>query len=138
VIVHSEAVATGAERELLNVYTNILYQRASHDAFGENGTHTEHCADRSHQDQVSHWTAASALATLGSSLGGLQFGIDSQGDLIHENRNQHNCGAEMRVWVCLVHAHAYTRGCFIRAPRLCHHPMKIIPFAAYCRSGNGP
>ena len=30
------------------------------------------------------------LASLGSSLGGLQFGIDNQGDLIQESRNQHN------------------------------------------------
>lgn len=30
------------------------------------------------------------LATLGSSLGRLQFGIDSRGDLIHENCNQRN------------------------------------------------
>jgi len=30
------------------------------------------------------------LATLGSSLGGLQFGIDSHGDLIMENRNESN------------------------------------------------
>ena len=94
------------ERELLNFYTNILYQRASDDAFGENGTHGEHCADRSHQDQVSHSMAASALATLGSRLGGLQF-RDRQPRRSHPRESQpaQLRGRDGRVGVLCMHMH---------------------------------
>ena len=97
-VVHSEEVATSAERVVeFQGYTNILNQLGDM-------THsvkmvcTGSIVQASIKIKYFEVTILSfdgsiciGLATLGSSLGGLQFGIDSQGALIHhENLSQHN------------------------------------------------